>query len=137
MDVRYRISDKTLFQSPILCWTTLSQSDIRSSDIRLSPISLITDIGLSAHLWASVQRAATGVSASAKEARWVASGETPNLHYHALENSLHKAWSEGYLHILHKKACTAATTCMGTGEAVLATAKSRQEIFKISSFCLG
>jgi hypothetical protein len=29
---------------------SLSQSDIRSSDIRLSPISLITDIGLSAHL---------------------------------------------------------------------------------------
>ncbi len=27
-----------------------SQSDIGSSDIRLSPISLITDIGLSAHL---------------------------------------------------------------------------------------
>jgi hypothetical protein len=29
------------------------QSDIRSSDIQLSPISLITDIGLSAHLWLS------------------------------------------------------------------------------------
>jgi hypothetical protein len=27
------------------------QSDIGRSDIRLSPISLITDIGLSAHLW--------------------------------------------------------------------------------------
>jgi hypothetical protein len=27
------------------------QSDIGSSDIKLSPISLITDIGVSAHLW--------------------------------------------------------------------------------------
>jgi hypothetical protein len=30
------------------------QSDIGRSDIRLSPISLITDIGLSAHLWLHV-----------------------------------------------------------------------------------
>ncbi len=50
MDVGYRISDKTLFRHPKYCQTPLSQSDIGSSDIRLSPISLITDIGLSAHL---------------------------------------------------------------------------------------
>ncbi len=45
-----RISDKTLFRYLILCQTPISQSDIGRSDIRLSPISLITDIGLSAHL---------------------------------------------------------------------------------------
>jgi hypothetical protein len=32
------------------------QSDIGSSDIKLSPISLITDIGVSAHLWSIVRR---------------------------------------------------------------------------------
>jgi hypothetical protein len=30
------------------------RADIGRSDIRLSPISLITDIGLSAHLWSKV-----------------------------------------------------------------------------------
>ncbi len=49
-DVGYGISDKTFFRYPIKCRTPLSQSDIGSSDIRLSPKSLITDIGLSAHL---------------------------------------------------------------------------------------
>ncbi len=49
-DIGYRISEKSLFRYPILCRTPLSQSDIGRSDIRLSPISLITDIGLSAHL---------------------------------------------------------------------------------------
>jgi hypothetical protein len=38
-DIRYNVG----FRSP--------QSDIGSSDIKLSPISLITDIGVSAHLW--------------------------------------------------------------------------------------
>jgi hypothetical protein len=41
---------KTLFHYPIQCRTLLSQSNIRSSDNRLSPISLITEIGLNAHL---------------------------------------------------------------------------------------
>jgi hypothetical protein len=48
-----RISDITQVYSDIqfnfrLC---ALQSDIGRYDIRLSPISLITDIGLSAHLW--------------------------------------------------------------------------------------
>ncbi len=43
-DVGYRISDKTLFRYPLSWRTPLSQSDIGSSDIRLSPIPLITDI---------------------------------------------------------------------------------------------
>jgi hypothetical protein len=42
--VRYRISYKTLFQTPIYCQTLLSQSDIGGSNIRNSPISLITDM---------------------------------------------------------------------------------------------
>jgi hypothetical protein len=37
-DIRYNVGLRSL------------QSDIRSSDIKLSPISLITDIGVSAHL---------------------------------------------------------------------------------------
>jgi hypothetical protein len=43
-DIRYNVGLRAL------------QSDIGRSDIRLSPISLITDIGLSAHLWISVQQ---------------------------------------------------------------------------------
>ncbi len=42
--------DREQFRYPILCRTQFSQSDFGSSDIRLSQISLITDIGLSAHL---------------------------------------------------------------------------------------
>jgi hypothetical protein len=38
-DIRYNVGLSAL------------QSDIGHSDIRLSPISLITDIGLTAHLW--------------------------------------------------------------------------------------
>jgi hypothetical protein len=38
-DIRYNVGLRSL------------QSDIGSSDIKLSPISLITDIGVSAHLW--------------------------------------------------------------------------------------
>jgi hypothetical protein len=49
-DIRYQIWDKTLFLYPIQCRTLLSQSNVGDSDSRLSPISLITDIGLSAHL---------------------------------------------------------------------------------------
>jgi hypothetical protein len=45
-DIGYCIN---LFQYPIQCRTSLSQSDIGDSDIRLSPILLITDIGLGAH----------------------------------------------------------------------------------------
>jgi hypothetical protein len=41
-DIRYNVGLKAL------------QSDIGRSDIRLSPISLITDIGLSAHLCPSI-----------------------------------------------------------------------------------
>ncbi len=48
-DVEYLILEKTLFRYPIQCRTPLSQSDIVGSDIRLSPILLITDIGISAH----------------------------------------------------------------------------------------
>jgi hypothetical protein len=42
-NVGYQIFEKSLFCA--------LHSDIGRSDIRLSPISLITDIRLSAHLW--------------------------------------------------------------------------------------
>jgi hypothetical protein len=53
IDVGYQISDKSLFQYPIYSNVGLCtlQSDIGRSDIRLSLILLITDTGLSAHLW--------------------------------------------------------------------------------------
>ncbi len=41
-DIRYNV------------WLRSLQSDIGSSDIKFSPISLITDIGVSAHLWSAV-----------------------------------------------------------------------------------
>ena len=43
-DIRYNVGLRSL------------QSDIASSDIKLSPISLITDIGVSAHLWPGTPR---------------------------------------------------------------------------------
>jgi hypothetical protein len=48
-DIGYRRKDYSDIRYNVgLC---ALQSDIGRSDIRLSPISLITDIGLSAHLW--------------------------------------------------------------------------------------
>jgi hypothetical protein len=49
LDVGYRIKVYSDIQYNVgLCSL---QSDTGSSDIKLSPISLITDIGVSAHLW--------------------------------------------------------------------------------------
>jgi hypothetical protein len=53
LDVGYWISDKSLFRYRYNVGLCSLQSDIRSSDIKLSPISLITEIGVSAHLWNS------------------------------------------------------------------------------------
>jgi hypothetical protein len=50
LDVGYRISDKSLFRYQYNVGLRSLQSDIGSSDIKLSPISLITDIRVSAHL---------------------------------------------------------------------------------------
>jgi hypothetical protein len=49
----YEILDKSLFRYPNVGLCAF-QSDIGRSDIRLSPISLITDIGLSAHLYVPI-----------------------------------------------------------------------------------
>jgi hypothetical protein len=49
MDVGNQI--KVYYDIQYNVWLPSLQSDIRSSDIKLSPISLITDIGVSAHLW--------------------------------------------------------------------------------------
>ncbi len=51
IDVGYRKSDKSLFRYRYNVRLCALQSNIGRSDIRLSPISLITDIGLSAHLY--------------------------------------------------------------------------------------
>jgi hypothetical protein len=48
-DVRYRILDKSLFRYPINVGLCELQSDSGRFEIRL--ISMIADIGLSAHLW--------------------------------------------------------------------------------------
>ncbi len=49
-DVGYRISDKSLFRYRYNVRLRSLQFNIWSSDIQLSPISLITDFGLSGHL---------------------------------------------------------------------------------------
>ncbi len=46
------------------------QSDIGRSDIRLSPISLITDIGLSAYLWQEIRGGKTGLTSFFKWEKW-------------------------------------------------------------------
>ncbi len=48
-DIGYRRKDYSDIRYNVGLWAL--QSDIGCSNIRLSPISLITDIGLSAHLW--------------------------------------------------------------------------------------
>jgi hypothetical protein len=52
MDVGYRIKVYSDIRYNVVLRSL--QSDIGSSDIKLSPISLITDIGLSAHLCFSI-----------------------------------------------------------------------------------